>query len=109
MKNVAVYLACKASRQLLSLGDSDGTIVTADYDGRVPDQPNLLFWIVDAGDGYCNLIHRRTGMVLDGDNDKAYLHVPDGGDYQKWKLEDAGDGYVMLVQKAVYTGGEKMS
>ena len=54
----------------------------------------------DVGFGYVKLVHKATGLVLDGDGKKVYLQAWNGGDFQMWKIEKTSDGYVKIIHKA---------
>ncbi len=50
---------------------------------------------------YFNINHKIDGHVLDATH-KGSVYTKDwnGGDYQKWRFEDVGNGYYTIVQKA---------
>jgi hypothetical protein len=80
--------------------DNQANVGITDWNGGNNQQ-----WKIEAlGDGYCRLMARHSGRMLDvnlGMDNQANVvqHEWHGGDNQRWKIEPLGDGYYRLIAK----------
>ena len=64
--------------------------------------PSRQFKLVSCGDGWYKIVSVNSGLLLDVNcsNRNVALWSDNGGSNQRWKLEDAGDGYYYIRTKA---------
>jgi hypothetical protein len=62
-----------------------------------------VFFLVDAGGGLFNIVHKASGKYLDvsgastADGAQILLWTPNGGANQKWQLKPTGDGHFIIT------------
>jgi hypothetical protein len=95
-------IECMPSRKVLSVDPRDGHTIRQ-WDSE--HQLNQQWDIEDAGYGYIYIKSALNGMAIDIEGgiskDEALLTLtqPGGGETQLWRIDDAGEGRVMIVSR----------